>query len=343
MNSEAWQQLLALETRDAITSWHQKLYDRTLNARRASEITSAAKQAREFFRSARQANNSVRALLSFYGIASLSRAALLLLKPGAGEESLVASHGLSTVDWRATLGGDISTGISALDTLQIETKPGLFTDFLGQTNNQICMHVNSSAVDWRISYDLPPAKSRVSLGELFARLPDLSSYLPPTTRSVCASVNSLECTEARGFKAKIISSQFEPFAEVFTGNGYIAVDEGTLTVLTANSETFSAHMPVFTHGFVRKTFGRIPSLHVAPPWDGGAQYSQLAMTYMLSYFLGMLTRYFPTQWNSLASGAKGDQIWPAVNAAQNYVETAFPEMLLELIQDRIAEKQANGA
>ena len=343
MNSEAWQQLLALETRDVITSWHQKLYDRTLNARRASEITSAAKQAREFFRSAGQANNSVRALLSFYGIASLSRAALLLLKPGAGEESLVASHGLSTVDWRATLGGDISTGIAALDTLQVETKPGLFTDFLVQTKNQICMHVNSSAVDWRICYDLPAVNSKVSLGELFARLPDLSSYLPPTTQSVCASVNSLECTEADGFEARISSGQFEPFAEAFTANGYLAANERNLTVLTASSEAFSAHLPVFTHGFVRKTFGRIPSLHIAPPWHGGTQYSQLAMTYMLSYFLGMLTRYFPTQWNSLASGAKGDQMWPAVNAAQNYVEAAFPEMVLELIQDRIAQKQTDGA
>jgi hypothetical protein len=59
MRHDTWQKLIALESRDAIAKWHQEITGRELSARRAKEITSAAKQAREFFRNATAADNSV--------------------------------------------------------------------------------------------------------------------------------------------------------------------------------------------------------------------------------------------------------------------------------------------
>ncbi|HED31596.1 MAG TPA: hypothetical protein ENN50_07950 [Prosthecochloris aestuarii] len=74
MNQETWLRLLSLESRDITQQWFQRIHGRELNARRAREINAAAKQSREFFRNAADSNYSVRPLLTFYGVASLSRA-----------------------------------------------------------------------------------------------------------------------------------------------------------------------------------------------------------------------------------------------------------------------------
>jgi len=67
--------------------------------------------------------------------------------------------------------------------------------------------------------------------------------------------------------------------------------------------------------------------------------SQLGFTYVLSYILGMLTRYFPTHWVAVQGGSKGDALWPTLRAAQDYVERAFPELILELIQTSLADSK----
>jgi hypothetical protein len=33
---------------------------------------------------------------------------------------------------------------------------------------------------------------------------------------------------------------------------------------------------------------------------------------------------------------KGDGLWPTIHATQNYVEAVFPEMIMEFIQDSLA-------
>ena len=74
-------------------------------------------------------------------------------------------------------------------------------------------------------------------------------------------------------------------------------------------------------------------LCLTEPFPSGARYSQLCITYMVSYVLGMLVRYYPTHWISLIQGSKGDSMWPAINLAQQTVEESFPELVSELIGD----------
>src|SRR4051812_19023118 len=96
VEGEVWQNLLSLESRDVVTNWFMKIHGRELNARRSKEIGAAARQAREFFRNSADSNFSVKPLLTFYGVASLSRALTLLLRREGGEESLTKGHGLET-------------------------------------------------------------------------------------------------------------------------------------------------------------------------------------------------------------------------------------------------------
>jgi hypothetical protein len=84
------------------------------DARRAKEITAAAKQAREFFRNSHAADNSVKPLLTFYGVASLARALTLILKRDGGEEGLTKGHRLETIDWSNQLSGDLSVGLEQI-------------------------------------------------------------------------------------------------------------------------------------------------------------------------------------------------------------------------------------
>lgn len=335
MNSDTWQELLLLETSDAVRSWHKALFDQELNTRRVAEITSAARQAREFFRNAAQAHTSVRSLLSFYGVASLSRATLLLFKPGTGEAGLAQGHGLTAADWTTTISGETHLALSRLDSLQVRTCSGLFSDFVRQTKNLLCVHINSSAVEARVPYEVPATETRLCLRDLLSRLPDVLRYLPSDRDKNAVIVSETSFTRQNGFFTKLNTEQFAPIAPYFAGMGYQITQVGEHTKLSCTAEMFDARTPLFTHAYVGKSFG-IPTLHIASPLERGVCYSQTALTYVTSYFLGMLTRYFPTQWVALSSATKGDSLWPAISAAQRYVETSFPELILELIHEVVA-------
>ena len=338
MNNEIWQQLLSLENRDITHQWFKRIHSLDLNARRAREINAAAKQGREYFRNASNSNYSVRPLLTFYGVASLSRALVLLLKASGGEEGLTASHGLETVAWADTMSGEIAVGLRWLN-LKIRNRSGLFSDFVKHTKNRISIHVNSSAVDWRLSYEIPNLGQEFLVGDLFSRIPDLQkdfSNISGVTRY--ASINEMTYSTDAGFRAKVAAKPFFQFKAVYEGLGYTTTSDSDWATLTCDANTLANNPPMFIHTYVHKTFGSIPSLYLTEPFPAGTRYSQLCITYMVSYILGMLVRYYPTHWISLIQGDKGDSLWPTMNRAQHLVEESFPELVTELISDILNER-----
>lgn len=338
MNHEIWQKLLSLESHDIVKQWFIRIHSRELNARRASEINAAAKQGREYFKNANAANYSVRPLLTFYGVSCLSRALLLLMKVKGGEEGLKPSHGLETVDWRSTMSGDISNGLAKLGDLRIRTLAGLFTDFATHTQNYMAMHVNSSGVDWNIRYDVPETGKEITFMDLLVRLPDLEAELKSIgIESKHAFISQLSYTSEEGFKAEIDENLFITLKGVYEGYGYSTTLEGKFCVLTCESDTFQKNTALFTHAYIEKMFGSIPRLYIAEPFTDGVCFSQLCVTYMVSYILGMLVRYYPTNWITLTQGGRGDGIWPTIQRAQNLVETSFPELVAEMISDVLTE------
>ena len=344
MDYEVWQQLLSLESRDVTQQWYSKIHGRNLNVRRTKEINAAAKQSREYFRNASNSDYSVRPLLTFYGVASLSRALLLLLRREGGEESLRSGHGLTTVDWSTQLSGDISMGLEMLLKLKVQTCSGLFSDFVKGTKNRISMHISSSAVDWRINYDIPGEGKQVSLGDLFSRLPDLfKDYSSISTDIRYTAVNELTYEPKIGFYAKVHNNYFEAFKNTYLDLGYKIDTQNHWSTLTCDGATFGQNLPLFVHSYVQKTFGAIPNLYIAEPFPGKFAYSQLCLTYLTSYFLGMLARYFPTHWISLIQSEKGDAIWPTINRAQQFVENSYPELVIEMIYDMLKESSNNSS
>ncbi len=343
MNQEIWQQLLSLESRDITQQWYSKIHERELNARRAKEINAAAKQAREYFRNAYNSDYTVRPLLTYYGVASLSRSLLLLLKRDGGEEGLARGHGLMIIDWGKQLSGDLSMGLASLASLRIQTCSGLFSDFIRGTNNRISIHVNSSGVDWRLEYDIPNEGNQVSLGDLLARIPDLfKDYSNVSPEIKYTPVNEMSISRQNGFKAKVRREHFETFKDTYQNMGYNIDSQDEWSTLTCNAETFTQNTPLFVHSYVHKIFGSIPGLHIAEPFSDKLAYSQLGITYLTSYFLGMLARYFPTHWISLIQGDKGDALWPTINRAQQFVENTYPELVIEMINDTLKENESKS-
>jgi hypothetical protein len=343
MHSDAWQRLFGLENRDAVCRWFPTLHGRELSSRRALEITSAAKQAREFFRNSANSNDSVRPLLTFYGVAALSRAVVLLLRRSGGEETLVGSHGLETVGWSGVLSSDIAASLRTLDSIKLRSTQGLFTDFLKETDNRICMHVRSSGVDWRLSYPQPALGGELTLGDLLSRLPDLAEEFERLNRPMeCAVVNTMSFSQEAGFSAKVRAGPFERFRKDYESHGYFCTQADGWTDLNCNAATFETFVPQFSHSYLAKTFGSIPCLYIGRSFAADVRYSQLALTYQLSYTLGMLARYYPTHWTALLGGAKGDELWPSIRLTQEYVETAFPELVAEFIDDALRQSKRAG-
>jgi len=334
MQHETWQQLLSFESRDLVSMWFKQIHGRNLNARRANEITAAAKQAWEFFRNSHAADNSVKPLLTYYGVASLARALTLILRRNGGEEGLTKGHGLETLDWSTQLSGDLSVGLATLNGLRIRTCSGLFSDFVKHTKNRMSMHLRSGGVDWRLNYDQPRLGDDILFGDLVARIPDLhKEHTVLGVKPMYAVINDITCTDANGASIKVSSNDFKNFEQMYCDMGYDTKTDGAWSTMTSSAELFSKNTPQFMHAYIHKLFNSIPRLFLVAPTASKNRYSQLCITYMIGFVLGMLARYFPTHWVSLAQGNKGDALWPTLNRAHRFVEEAFPALVAEMIQD----------
>lgn len=333
MQDETRQRLVALESHDLVIDLFKQIHGRSLSAGRAHEIRAAARQARDYFRQSDTASITVRPLLTFYAVASLARALTLLLQRHEGESSLKKGHGLETVSWGATLTSDLHASIAAIGSLRVKTSGGLFSDLVTATRNRLCFHVNSEKVDWRFDYDVPQVGCELKLAELLARLPDLKSNLPQCGIDLkYAPVAELTFKHEAGLSAKL-HSPGETLKAAYEHLGYSSSGDARIIVLTADTPLVEKEMPQFLHGYVQKLFGTIPTLSMVEPIAPGVRYSQIAFTYLLSFYLGMLSRYYPTHWIAMLDGSKGDRLWPTLHRTQHYIENAFPELIVEFMDD----------
>lgn len=298
------------------------------------EVTAAARQAREYFSQAAIADLSVRPLSTFYGVSSLSRACILLLGRHGGEASLAAAHGLQAVDWGKTLDGDLAVALNKLGDLKIKTCRGLYMDLATHTSNKICIHINSTAVQWELDYRVPSLGSETSLDGLVSMMPDLQEE---ALRCGCGvKYNSVgKCTydQTRGLQATLNERTPSDVVTHYGALGYTVVSNGKKHEISALPPVFKAAPLQFVHKRVG-AFGLIPDLHVSERMWGGI--SEICMTFKLSYILGMLARYYPTHWMALINGAKGDRYRAIVLQAQRIIETYYPTLISELITHKLA-------
>ena len=110
--------------------------------------------------------------------------------------------------------------------------------------------------------------------------------------------------------AKQAREYFRNFKAIYQNMGYKIETQEKWSSLTCDTEIFETNTPLFIHSYVHKLFGTIPELYIAEPFPDNFALSQLCITYIVAYYLGMLVRYYPTHWISLSQGDKGDGLWP---------------------------------
>jgi len=322
--------LRALESHDIIGQWFYLLHDKQLNSKRAFEINAAAKHAREYFVNASSASYIVRPLYTFYGVTCLSRALSLLLNRNVGEEGLTKGHGLETNNWHKHLDGELKSATRNVGKISVKVCSGLFLEFANLTENLMPLHIYSEAIDWQISYPKVVVDCPISLDEILQRMPDLrDEQNAAKSEAKYANISELKSSNEGGIFMNIARPSLGFSTSVYEELGYRFELKNGIQTLQITADQFHIARPLYVHSYLKKTFGTIPDLHLAEPFEGANQYSQLLWTYILSYILGMLVRYYPTHWTALADSRKGDLYWPRLIQCQEYTQLVFPELILE--------------
>lgn len=342
MNSQVWQSLLRLESRDFVSEWFEDIHGRNLNARRAREIIACARQGREYFRSASATSFVVRPLLAFYGTASLCRALTLLHRRDAGEVGLKQGHGLETIGWNTTLAGDLGAALASIGKLRVRACGGLFSDLQAAIGKRPIINVYDRAIELPFDFAGVLPGQEVSLEDLLDRLPELLHEVSDDRPRRWVQIRELIHTPGVGATISVIGTPDHPVVAEYKSAGFELTtevdrfnDRVVKTILTIDDEGLARYAPQILDTRLIRTRGGHPSPHLVSKFSSNSWLSQLSVTYMISYILGMLARYYPTQWIALMAGEKGDAIWPDIKTAQTYVEVASPELVLEAISNSL--------
>ncbi len=321
---------------DLVKRTFNEIHGLTLSTTRAKQIVASYRQGQEYFSNASKSDILVKPLLLFYGISNLSRSLTLMLTARGGEETLSPSHGLSCEGWSNLLETDIGVSLPRLADLSVTRCRGLFSSLMEKTENTVFLHTQSSKTDWSVSYEQPSADIALSFLDVTSRIPDLMSEYKLWTGNQSLVVFVHEISSVNGVVTFKLNDQ-ENFAEVFqyAGDRLNISDVGRQKKIVANSDD----TPLFLNSFVHKSFGTIPNLFAVAPTSATTTYSQICLSFMLSYFLGMLCRYHPSHWMALSRDGVSDTSWPMIEASIDYLETAYPHMVAECINFR-AEKNS---
>jgi hypothetical protein len=129
---DPWHELANFESRDLVFDAFKGRHGREPNAAKIYEITASFIQAREYFENAKRAAITVRPLLQYYGVASLTKGLILTLSAAKGAEALKPSHRLEPQNWKATL----ANGLKSFADLTVIVRSGTFSELLQATGNR---------------------------------------------------------------------------------------------------------------------------------------------------------------------------------------------------------------
>lgn len=312
-------------SRELVAEMYKTRHGGTANSAKLREITTHVDQGLEFFESARHADISIKPLLQFYGIASLSRAVCLFLKPGLTQSALTAGHGLKI---------NYGTGRSSLhdngglQTLELTVCRGLFTDLSKATLQLDLLKANSNKANFRVEYNVPKIDTSFTFEALLSLFPDMwDSFAKwskwPQSRYILKGITNSKDDETEWI---IYPSIDDEQATLLFGAKPI-----TNEYLQSENQSKLVLPPQINFQFAQKNddmFG-IGSLYVVTPIGPNIQLSTISTMYAVAYTLSMLARYRLTDWLQVWSGGKGDAARPLFQAFIDMIDEEFPRICAE--------------
>ena len=339
MTYQGWHALSRFESHDLVKSWYETTHGKSPSTGKVSQVNAFFTQGREYFRNATLANLSVKPLLLYYGVLSLSRGIILLKDTTKKEESLKRQHGLEIVDWRNTL----KDGIKNILKLQIRATNGTFCELANSCLNKHQEHCFYDPSKTKVVVDHDLGEIRFSTDHSLLTLDDLLSRLMQT---------AFDYQGITGKKAK----WFPTVITVYSTETHFAllsphvlpdlqglVDEKSVFIRsTLRSwpnlpiDTIPQFSLVFQHQKGNQHQKSFPVFHYSEghtsmtgilDFPNKDKLSEFFKLYLTSYVLGMLARYYPSKWMDLLRNSPGDFAQPLLIKAIDAIEADFPEEL----------------
>ncbi len=251
----------------------------------------------------------------------------MFLNPSSRESTLKPSHGLDAQYWHEVLKGDL-TNISEL---RIKVTKGAFYDLLHATGNKFYFRHNSSSVSWSLGASVPDVASEFTFSDIVARLPDLNRQHsvwtgePPQINRLL----SLEVDDDNDrFEFEMPASAEGNVGAIFPDTAYSHHEierQGDRLII----RTDRGAVPFFAQVTGALEIGNIVLCKRLP---SGAYFTPLAASFMVSYILGMLCRYFPTSWIGIARLERGDAVYPLVIRLLDWILETYPAMIVDILR-----------
>ena len=338
MTSQEWHNLSRFESYDLARSWYEQTHQRQMNAAKTRQINAFFIQGREYFKSASSSDMSVKPLLLYYGVLSLSRGAILLRNASKKGESLAQSHGLQEVNWRETVSG----GIKNILDLRIQAHRGTFLELVDTIPNvhhtQYFSHQSKSKAV--LQHDLGDLKfcktgGLLTLGDLLSRLKEtMHSFQGVTGRdpkwfltivtTYAAETHYLLFTKPPDEVLKLVDQRsvtIQPMPKGWPNLTLPIPQQG----LVFRHEAEAAHQSKFP--LFHETEGSQSTMHGIADFPNGDKLNEFFKLYLTSFILGTLARYYPSEWMALLSGSPGDFSRPLIFQAIEAIESDFPTEL----------------
>ena len=330
MINKSWEILHNYESHDLVKRKYDEIHRCAVNAAKVNEICSCFTQAREYFASALQSDKTIKPLLLYYGVTSLTRGLTFFKNKTAREATLKAGHGLSHCNWQEIFAN------KSLNFASIKVKinkSGTLRDFCSITNNTTLLSLNCSVITHSsVNPSLDQGKEyQLTLDDLLSRIPELCSQY---TQAGGDSNFLLGNFEAKNEKIifKLNKQQFdnlinEKIIREFFGTYIEDMKEDDVCFIITTLASF----PFLSWDFINDSPLGIGCQAIVSPFSSDCHLSKPVATFMLSYILGMLVRYYPSRWMALVRNEKGDAIFPTLLKSISYIETRFPQMIVDLL------------
>lgn len=328
MTDKSWNKLLEFETRDLVERYIKKRHGRNASARQILEITSNFIQAREYFSNSKKSAISVKPLLQYYGVTALSRGLILAISPQISEASMKPSHGLDAHNWRESLSK------KKFEDLTITIRNGTFYELLKATSNKSYFKNNSSGIDWKIEFEIPKVGKQIRFIDLIRTISDISEEYESCFQE------ELSFVKLENFSPLSNSNEYEYLVQKYSKNEnaiseiFPKKDFGSQFKLINGNKIIATDnlIPQFSQRFYDNFNAGIGEIVLTKAIEKDLLLNTLSQFYSLSFFLGMLSRYYPSDWISISRTEKGDAIYPLFIKAIKLIEDYFPLTVLEFLQ-----------
>ena len=305
---DLWDYVGRMESYDYVERVYKQFNGVIADSAKVREINASFSQGRMYFENAKSADLGVKPLLLYYGAMSLAVGLVSFKQPHKADGSFKSAHGLKPCNWKRVLRDRVA---NVLD-LEVKAMAGTFRELA-----EIAWHWNVGNVYQNIqkretypevrnlgSVNFADGNSKLVLRDLIAR----SKYTGGDYADITGEQSKLH---------RVI-------VELTDGNRMIEIrSQDFLPKNSRMNLSFSRHDHSIPLWINNDLANNQVSMTLVDSFPNGDRLSELIKLYLISYTIGMLSRYFPSKWMSLIRNDVGSVSQPLLAKSVRAIETTF--------------------